>query len=76
MFIGVLFEFKVALEMISISNGQEQQSQTVSVRINGCAVTFIPFLMYKYVLPSFCALFRNLRQQIWCLEMTVTLKMD
>ena len=36
LFIEVLFEFKVALElMMSISNGQEHLSQTVSVRVNG-----------------------------------------
>ena len=39
LFIEVLFEFKVALElMMSISNGQEHLSQTVSVRVNGYVV--------------------------------------
>ena len=35
LFIEVLFEFKVALELMSISNGPEHLSQTVSVRVNG-----------------------------------------
>ena len=39
LFIGVLFDFKVVFETLSISNDQEQQSHTVSVRINGCVVT-------------------------------------
>ena len=39
LFIEVLFEFKIALElMMSISNGQEHLSQTVSVRVNGYVV--------------------------------------
>ena len=35
LFIEVLFEFKVALEMMSTSKRQEQ-FQNVTVRINGC----------------------------------------
>ena len=38
LFIEVLFEFKVALETLSILNGQEKMSQTVSVRVIGCIV--------------------------------------
>jgi len=38
LFIEVLFEFKVALELMSISNDQEHLSQTVSVRVNGYVV--------------------------------------
>ena len=34
LFIEVLFEFKVALELMSISNDQEHLSQIVSVRVN------------------------------------------
>ena len=79
LFIEVLFEFKVALETMSISNGQEQQSEIVSVRVNECYVVtiiIIPFLIYRTSFASFCVYFRNLRQRIWCLEMTVTLRMD
>ena len=49
LFIEVLFEFKVALETMSISIGQEQQSEIVSVRVNECVVTIIiiPFLIYR-----------------------------
>jgi hypothetical protein len=39
LFIEVLFEFKVALETMSISNGQEQQSGIVSVRIISCVIS-------------------------------------
>ena len=49
LFIEVLFEFKVALETMSISNGQEQQSEIVSVRVNECYVVtiiIIPFLIF------------------------------
>jgi hypothetical protein len=53
LFIEVLFEFKVALELMTVSNGQEQQSEIVSVRINGCVVTYIPFLIYKTSFASF-----------------------
>ena len=56
LFIEVLFEFKVALELMSISNGQEQQSEIVSVRVNECYVVtiiIIPFLIYK-TLDLFC----------------------
>ena len=56
LFIEVLFEFKVALETMSISNGQEQQSEIVSVRVNECYVVtiiIIPFLIYK-TLDLFC----------------------
>ena len=54
LFIEVLFEFKVALElMMSISNGPEH-SEIVLVRINECVVTFIPFLIYKFSFASFC----------------------
>ena len=75
LFIEVLFEFKVALETMSTSNGQEQQSEIVSVRVNECVVvTIIPFLIYKLLICF--VYFRNLRQPIWCLEMTVTLRMD
>ena len=38
LFIEVLFEFKVALELMSISTVQEQQSKIVSVRVNGYVV--------------------------------------
>ena len=56
LFIEVLFEFKVALELMSISNGQEQLSEIVSVRVNECYVVtiiIIPFLIYK-TLDLFC----------------------
>jgi len=39
LFIDVLFEFKVALETMSISNDQEQQSQNISVRIISCVIS-------------------------------------
>jgi len=42
LFIEVLFEFKVALELMSISTVQEQQSKIVSVRVN----TYVVVTLY------------------------------
>ena len=60
LFFEVLFEFKVALETMSISYDPEQQSQNISVRIIGCVIS----LLYhsKFIKrPSFGFSFRNLR---------------
>jgi hypothetical protein len=43
-FIEVLFEFKVALEIMSISDNQEQLVQNVTVSISGCALILGTFL--------------------------------
>jgi len=51
-FIEVLFEFKVALNMMSISDNQEQLLQNVTVRIIGFVVILGTFLIvYKH---SYC----------------------
>ena len=60
LFFEVLFEFKVALETMSISYDPEQQSQNISVRIIGCIIS----LLYhsKFIKrPALCFSFRNLR---------------
>jgi len=41
LFIELLFEFKVALETMSISNGQEQQLQNLSVRVIGSVILLL-----------------------------------